>query len=64
MLTSIYNIIVFTTMVYKNRNLIKMVTKPVLLYILRNINLKRIRYNIKVSLTNLSQRIQIMENYI
>ena len=63
MLSFIYNIIMLTAMLYRNRDIITM-GKPVLLCILQNINLKRLRYNIKINLINLSKRIQIMENYV
>ena len=60
----IYDMLMFTTMLYRNRDIIHTFGKPILLCVLQNIDLKRIRYNIKVNLIQLSQRIQIMENYI
>ena len=64
MLSFIYNMLMVTAMLYKNRDIITLIGKPILLCILQNINLQRIKYNIKINLINLSKRIQIMENYI
>ena len=63
MFSFIYNIVLITVMLYRNCDIIAM-GKPILLCILQNINLKRLKYNIKINLINLSQRIQIIEHYI
>ena len=63
MLSFIYDIVMLTAMLYKNRDIIAL-GKPILLCLLQNINLRKLRYNIKINLMNLAKRIQIMENYI
>ena len=63
MLSFIYDIISFTSMLYRNRDIVAL-GQPILFCILQNIDLRRIRYNIKINLMNLAKRIQIMENYI
>ena len=64
MLDLFYNILLFSTTLYRNKDIIALVSKPVLLYIIENINLKRLKYHVKVNLINLSQRIRIIEQYI
>ena len=63
MLSFIYNILLFTSILYRNRDIIAL-AKLVLLCVLDNINLKRLKYHVKVNLINLSQRIRIIEHYI
>ena len=40
-----------------NKDIIALVSKPVFLHIIENINLKRLKSHVKVNLINLSQRI-------
>ena len=59
-----YNILLFTTTLYRNKDIIALVSKPILLYLFHNLNLKRLKYHVKVHLINLSRRIRIIEQYI